>query len=389
MAVQREGLEIQVRAVDAQFVAYARCGACGLVAESAMAQDAIVGMLREDPARDPQARATLTRRVLGSLRAQGCSHAVHDRAAMADCALRPDRARLPTVLGALFDASEELMRDLLRVSALHTSWKDARLDLRWRRGLAPFVEQELDCGAGRDAALSVEMAADEAWEMLSSRGLVPVEWLGHDGRGFRSHIEQGIARAPTPEYRVRPWRTATVPERTARGHDELRAAPATLRECVAIASDCAGASAAETLVHEVLARLAPWGVGRATRVTWRVVDAARWRTERQSYWGEPLRAALAEALESGGYKLPLGYGPTDPPMQPSWWSLAAAESELARLWESLRADRVLVPKATREGGAWDFAALPNPYEPLLAIWSTGFVFDELREDEAILVAAHW
>lgn len=389
MAVHSAGLEIHVRAVGARCVARARCGECGLDAESVVDRDAIVGLLRDDPARDPQARATLTRRVLAALRAQGCGHAMHDRAAMADCALRPDRARLAAVLAALFDASEDGMRELLRVSALHASWKDARLELRWKRGLAPTVEEERTCGAGRDAELSVEMAADEAWEMLSSRGLVPVEWLGAEGRGFRSHIEQGIARAPAPEYPTWRRRDAGAVGGAPRGEDPLHTAPVTLRECVAIASDCAGASAAETLVHEVLARLEPWGVRRASRITWRVVDAARWRTERQSYWGEPLRAAVARVLEGSAYKLPAGYGPADASPRPSWWALAAAESELARLWESLRADRVQVPKEASDGSAWDFAALPNPYEPLLAIWSTGFVFDELRADEAVLVAAQW
>jgi hypothetical protein len=37
----------------------------------------------------------------------------------------------------------------------------------------------------------------------------------------------------------------------------------------------------------------------------------------------------------------------------------------------------------------NFKTLANPYEPLLAIWFTGVVFDELSKDEAVLVAAQW
>jgi hypothetical protein len=383
------GVVVSLRADGARVAVSARCVACRIEVDGSVASEQIVGYLGGDPARDGQARAVLTRLALGALRAKGCSHAMHDRAAMADCALRPDRAKLPAVLAALFDVGERGMRELLTVSALSTKWTDDSLTLRWKSGAAPELEQTSRCSvSGERAEMSVTIAVDEAWEMLCARGFVSDEWLASESRGFRTHIEQGISPTELPAN-VRRWRAATVPKASARGADPCSPAPTSLRACVTMAADAAGAVATEVLVREALERLEPWGASRVRRLSWRVVDASRWRTVRQSYWTESLRLTLASVLKDRQFDLPRGYGPTDAPPPPAWWSLAAAESALARLWEEMRAAGVARADGIDAARLRDFRTLPNPYEPLLAIWSTGFVLDELMPDEAVIVAAQW
>jgi hypothetical protein len=367
----------------------ARCPDCDRIALRDVRVGQIVGF-SGDVGRDAQARAMLTRSLLAALREDRCTHAAHDRAALADCILRPDRARLAGVLAALLDADEREIEAVLRAPSLVARWMAEGLDLSWKCSDTPMIEPRAWCQArGGVAKAAVVMAADEAWELLASRGFVAIEWLGDEGRGFRTHIEQGIVRAELPEY-VSRWR-ARGGEKPARskGADGLYGAPQTLRACVALAADREGLEAAEVLVREVVTRLAPWGVAPVRTVSWRTVDAARWRTERQSWWSEPLRSTIASVLKSMHFTLPPGYGPTDPPPRPSWWSLAAAEGSLAKLWDELRAEGVARADGVDSSLLRDFSALPNPYEPLLSIWSTGFVFDELKGDEAVLVASEW
>lgn len=392
MASAKSGVEFEWRRRDGTALARGRCLECGSAVERSTAEQAIVGFSSEsDLARDPQARAVLTRAVLSALRESGCAHAMHDRAALADCVLRPDRAKLAAALGALFDVDALAVQEVLRAPSLRVQWATDAVSLSWERGAASAFERAARSAQQQGSLLSVsvQIAPEEAWELFASRGLVPVEWLAGEGRAFRTHIEQGIARAEPPAY-VNLWRVGGRDvKKTEKGEDLAFACPPTVRACVALAADCASAVAAETLVHEVLERLEPWGVRKVRRVSWRVVDASRWRTVRQSYWSESLRATIASVLGSMSFSLPNGYGPTDPTPRPSWWSLAAAESALSRLWDELSMASVVRPDGLDPALLRDFRRLPNPYEPLLAIWSTGFVFDELLGDEAVLVASEW
>lgn len=380
---------IELHAEGDRVFARAECGACGERALCDVRAERIHGYSGGEPARDAQVRAVLTRAALSALRRGGCRHAMHDRAAMADCALRPDRAKLAAVMAALFDVDEEAMREVMRASGLVARWTDDRVVLQWHAGSAPAMEETAVCEVnGRVAHAATSMSAEEAWELFSARGFVPVEWLGAESRSFRAHIEQGIARAVNTN--VRRWRATAAPTKApSKGADPSSPSPLSLRACVTMAADCDGAIAAEVLVREVLERLQPWGVRKQQRICWRIVDASRWRTERQSYWSDSLRDTIASVLEGLPYQLPAGYRPTDPPPKPAWWSLAAAESELARLWDELASNGVARGMGKNGAVVRDFRTLPNPYEPLLAIWSTGFVFDELTADEAVLVAAQW
>ncbi|MFO0558993.1 MAG: hypothetical protein U0269_13345 [Polyangiales bacterium] len=388
-ALRTERVEVALRVEGSRVEATAECSSCGGRAKASIELASVVGYAGGDATRDAQVRAVLTRSALSALRRDGCRHAMHDRAAMADCALRPDRAKLVPVLAALFDVSEAAMGEVLRAPGFAARWEDEKVELRWRVGGAPAMEGTRGCSVQQGtASVAVAMSVEEAWEAVSARGFVPVEWLSAEARSFRGQIEQGIARAALPAY-VNRWRSTSKPEKTTRGADPEGAGPLTLRACVAIAADCDGLIATEALVREVLERLEPWGVQKVQRICWRIVDASRWRTERQSYWSESLRATIASVLSEMPFKLPLGYGPTDPPPKPAWWSLAAAESSLAKLWDELALASVARPDGLHPARLRDFKTLANPYEPLLAIWSTGFVFDELTKDEAVLVAAQW
>jgi hypothetical protein len=392
MASAKSGVEFEWRRRDGTALARGRCLECGATVERSTAERAIVGFSSEsDLARDPQARALLTRAVLSALRESGCAHAMHDRAALADCVLRPDRAKLAAALAALFDVDALAVQEVLRAPSLRVQWATDSVSLSWERGAASAFEHAARSVQQQGSVLSVrvQIAPEEAWELFASRGLVPVEWLAGEGRAYRTHIEQGIVRAEPPPY-VNLWRVGRRDvKKTEKGEDLAFACPATVRACVALAADCESAVAVETLVHEVLERLEPWGVQKVRRVSWRVVDASRWRTVRQSYWSESLRATIASVLGSLSFSLPNGYGPTDPIPRPSWWSLAAAESALSRLWDELSIAAVMRPDGLDPALLRDFRRLPNPYEPLLSIWSTGFVFDELLGDEAVLVASEW
>jgi hypothetical protein len=384
-----ERVEVALRVDGARVEATAECSSCAVRANTAVESANVVGYAGGDATRDAQVRAVLTRSVLSALRRDGCRHAMHDRAAMADCALRPDRAKLVAVLAALFDVDERAMGEVMRAPGLAARWEDEKVELRWRAGSAPAMEATRACAVLKGtASVTLAMSAEEAWEAVSARGFVPVEWLSAEARSFRGHIEQGIARAALPAY-VNRWRSRAETEKTARGADPVGSGPLSLRACVSIAADCDGLIATEALVREVLERLEPWGVHKVQRICWRIVDASRWRTERQSYWSESLRATIASVVSEMPFKLPPGYGPTDPAPKPAWWSLAAAESSLAKLWDELATSNVARPDGLHPARLREFRALPNPYEPLLAIWSTGFVFDELTRDEAVLVAAQW
>ncbi len=377
----------KARAVSAT----ARCEECERRVECALDAAAIVGYsVNDDPGRDAQARAQLTRACLVALRDEGCLHAIHDRAALVDCILRPDRARLPAVLAALFDTSEAAARAVLSARGFSATWKSDELSIAWTSGGAEAFEDAVSpTRRGTIATASVTMAAAEAWELIVSRGLVPVDWLGSDARAFRAQVPQAIGRARLPANVARYRAAERAAPTVATVRDRATSAPSTLRGCVAIAADCTGAMATEALVREVLVRLAPWGVERLRRISWRTVDASQWRTERQSYWSESLRATIASVLRETPFALPPGYGPTDAPPRPSWWALAAAESTLAKLWSELSVTGVTRPDGIDGVRLRDFKALANPYEPLIAIWSTGFIFDALIHGEAVLVASEW
>jgi hypothetical protein len=388
-APRSERVEVALRVDGVRVEATAECSSCGARANASIELASVVGCSGGDATRDAQVRAVLTRSALSALRRDGCRHAMHDRAAMADCTLRPDRAKLVPALAVLFDASETAMGEVLRAPGFVARWQDEKVELRWRVGGARTMESSRGWSVHQStASVSLTMSAEEAWEAVSARGFVSVEWLSAEARSFRGQIEQGIARAALPAY-VNRWRSASKPEKTVRGVDREGAGPLSLRACVAIAADCDGLIATEALVREVLERLEPWGVQKVQRICCRIVDASRWRTERQSYWSESLRATIASVLSEMPFKLPLGYGPTDPPPKPAWWSLAAAESSLAKLWDELSLANVARPDGLDPARLRDFKTLANPYEPLVATWSTGFVFDELTKDEAVLLAAQW
>lgn len=360
---------------------------CLLCVHSAEASVTNTGVFPRDPKREPDLRASLTRTVLAELRAKGCAHAMLDRAALTDCIMRPNRAGYDMALAILLECNVEDVQSILRERTTQIYWEPGELRLSWRQGALGELSEKF-IHSVRDERLQIvcEIAPEEYWEQLVARGLVPVRWLEDSSRGFRTNVPQDIAPPVVAENRR--WRTAApnpVEKRVI--VDERRSVPHTLRDCVALATDRAGLELAETLVREVIERLTPWGITEISNISWRPVDASTWRTVRRSWWSQSLQWTVATALEASALKLPLGHGPKDPAGRPSWWSLAANESSLSQLWDQLSAMHVVredpVAKVNRA-----FESLLNPYEPLLAIWATGYVLDEFRDGEAILVAPY-
>lgn len=101
----------------------------------------------------------------------------------------------------------------------------------------------------RDVARDADTAA-AAWEALSARGVIPLDWAPHATRRF----------------------VAYDPATTETSADALTHPP-TRGACVAFASDPVGVTTAEALARELVARLAPWGAAQPERVIWIVGEA--------------------------------------------------------------------------------------------------------------------
>jgi hypothetical protein len=185
----------------------------------------------------------------------------------------------------------------------------------------------------------------ELWEALSTSGVIPDAWVGDAGRAFACDSRRCACEGR--EQRPHPWSVAA---------------------CVAFASDVAGVTQAEALARECVARLAPWGAPQPQRVVWRVVDPATWRPARVD--------ALAQAERET-----FPPGPPSPPMPPrrgETWALRAFRDHTSahKGWPA------------RNRGLWRTVRLPDradPFEPLLALWATGYALDAITDDAVVLV----
>ncbi len=366
-----------------------KCLVCGLEADAVRPEEQFLLDQTPDPRSNRVVRASMTRAVIAMLRTQGCAHAVHDRVALTDCIMRPDHLGYGLALGALLELDEKDIRAILSEKTHAFDWRPSSVVVSWSETALLEVTSKLHCDRAHSRVrVSVELEPAELWELLVARGLVPVQWLGDGVRGFRTNVEQLIEPPATPANRV-VWRQANevVAKPVRHVVDEAKSVPHTLRDCIALASDGPGITAAESLVREVVKRLNVWGLPDLSKISWRTVDASCWRTVRRSWWTQSLQWTIASALEASAYQLPLGHGPKDPAGRPSWWSLAANESSLAQLWEHLALAHVVRADPVAQINR-SFESLLNPYEPLMAIWSTGYVFDEFRDGEAILVAPY-
>lgn len=249
-----------------------------------------------------------------------------------------------------------------------------------------------------------------AWSALRRAGLVPPHWVGSKERRF--------LRDP-PVWR--PW-----------GDDDHTTTPPTVAACLALASDPDGAEAAETLASVVAERLAPWdldfkrpprerldrvlrqfaGVRLPRRVLhprflWRCVSPRAWTTC-NDYAVRPHEAAHlalggAAFLKPGDRLDASHWGPSCLPTSlkdrvgsgvarlvedhiagaRTWNTAAERDSVVPPDSAALRSVLLAFPPALV---GRRFAELPDPFEPLLALWATGYALEAIDEHTLVLIA---
>jgi hypothetical protein len=161
--------------------------------------------------------------------------------------------------------------------------------------------------------------------------------------------------------------------------------PATREDAVALASAPATMRAAEALVREAFARAAALGAGPCPPVLWRAMPldvCARSTPVRTAFDGrwapyrEALGGAVAEPLRRGRAMLSLSRYDDPPPLL----RFAAEDLGEALTFDALR-ERGFV--STR---GLAFAALENPFEPLLRAGRIGIVVHEVTPTRVVLGA---
>jgi len=257
--------------------------------------------------------------------------------------------------------------------------------------------------------------AREAWEALATRGIIPAAWVDD----------------PAREYAV--------------GGGATCAHPPTTGACVLLASDVPGVLRAEALADEALARLRPWELTasgprrwvflrRGVRVSLEpprltgmetIVELVRaftgvprgdvpydrehWWTRLKDQWSEVRALGLATEDASDDAVRAAAAELLTPPSvlrndHPTAEGALASLGPVARCWSALRKTSLRLPTRaeltqlgvrlppaaalpTRPGRAPPrLADLPDPFEPLLALWSLGYALRGSTRTPLALVA---
>lgn len=249
--------------------------------------------------------------------------------------------------------------------------------------------------------------ADIAWDALVARGLAPAP----DDRVF---IDRVVRRCTGCELERPSWEDCPACAGTGEEFVEKRGdRPASLPAALVLAGDLAGTLAAEALAREAATRLWPWrgrhgAMPRPTasprRVAWRVDER---KGQLQLMRGTRalcplLYDVLARAAgdrrrpESTAFyfaaRAPLRYlrsarWPPDPEL----------ERAASAFYDALAAAGERVPRHGLTGGMprrldgerfapcdREFAALPNPFAPLLALWDLDTAIERLEADTIVL-----
>jgi hypothetical protein len=238
-------------------------------------------------------------------------------------------------------------------------------------------------------------SAQEAWEALAARGLIPNDWTASANRWF------------------------------VLGGERL-AHPPSLGACVELAADARGVVTAESLAREVVARLAPWRADLPARVEW--LPARRDYLHTNADW-EAWRAAnlrpgvgsstlvddvlfdaycdVENAVSAGGlgidndelqrFYAASGYAHIledlegqDMADPDDWYATnPAIHLGAARLWDLATENGLTLGAAPRNGRmapvGQAFAELPNPFAPALAICQTGYVLAAVTPRGALML----
>lgn len=227
-------------------------------------------------------------------------------------------------------------------------------------GGAVFPEEVLRVGLPKDRA---RLVAEETWESLATEGVIPQAWVGDPGRVFGSPERKGASEAP-----------------------------AELAMALALAADVPGVLRAEQLAREVLARIAPWCAWRPRCVLWRLVDPLRWTAPHGAQAGvfQRLAQEAAVALHRAGdpYRgMPSGHHRT---LKRTRYGAAAFwDLHRASLWRyvvsrGLRLPALHIVPAELQGR--HFHEVPDPFEPLVHLWTTGYALERISAEHLVLVA---
>lgn len=257
--------------------------------------------------------------------------------------LRPARPQLAEALAVATGLPEDLVREA--VASPTWNWHQ----LNHQQGLSWTTTAPSGRPAPHWASSTVRWTAPSLWEALATRGLIPDAWIDDAQRRFH-----GGGR----------W-------------------PSSVTEAVLMASDPHGVALAEALSRETVERLAPWLRKPRRTVRWRLLDWGLFLSERWSEaitygpGGEALGSAMSAATSAAGgenaYRRPslttTGTEVADSPnvfrqLAESMGSVVSA----AEHWQ-----RAALARATRtEAPRVEFANAPDPFEPLLTLWSRGY-----------------
>lgn len=214
----------------------------------------------------------------------------------------------------------------------------------------------------------------EAWEALVSRDLVP----GPE-RELRGAFRD--LASPLEGPRWQPLRD----DRTETNDPPL---PESVDAAVALACDPRGIAQAGALALTFAAQSLAWALPSAprvaaTRVAWKVLAADRWF---QHYSDRYRMAMIVEELARlTGARLPKLACVRD---------VHAVLDVTGRAYAQRVADDVAACELWREAVARDLARpdgsrygeMPDPTATMIALWSTGYALDHIRDDTVVLVA---
>lgn len=217
----------------------------------------------------------------------------------------------------------------------------------WPDGIAFRAPRRANLDALREVLRSIE-DRDEAWEALATRGMIPASWVHNDARRFHSSADR--------------WELCPV------GRGAM----------LAFASDIEGVTRCEALMREALERLSPWGALNDGSLRWELCGAnTHVLTPPPGFTGDaPLRALYAAlgAEAVNAHRVELGEAREITFV----WNESTLHDVILgdMLWRTavLNDVTVCVPK-THPLHERRFAELPNPFEPLVAIVATGYVFN--------------
>ncbi len=229
-----------------------------------------------------------------------------------------------------------------------------------------------------------------AWAALVGEGLIPRGWAVGDGRGFASPCNAcGGGSAERVMFcescRGRAW--VVLPY------------PPTVSACVALAAGAEGVAWAEALARAAVHELSPWGCPTPAQLVWQVGEGAVPGPEvlgvgtimaalastgvvasmdAEDEGDRAARAVLGDqAFEGASRRHQLA----NYCYAAALWRAACATGARVHVAEGLDTDLVSPAVVSRL-----YAEIPDPFAPLLGVWSLGYALDDVTADALLLVA---